>query len=300
MHSEELRTAAKKGDTETVVALLARGADVHGKTKGGYGSHGCIVVSVGSLQCGADGLSNRGGAAGAPVLAVQVHGAALCVAQRPDGDGNGAGQGGRGCALQDQQRVRALVAASSCRCVATVRGGTVRPLNVELRERLVWLCSNTALHSASSNGHTETALALVKAGADVHCKANEGCGSRAASSCRWGATVSGRTVRPLGTELQECLGSPCSSTALHRASQNGHTETAMALVKAGADVHGKDDDGYGFSGLHSHVVVSQQCRGGLVRPRGGEAAGVAVLAVAGGRRCTGLRRMGTRRRRWRW
>jgi hypothetical protein len=44
-----------------------------------------------------------------------------------------------------------------------------------------WLCSNTALHDASHNGHTETVMALVKAGADVHCKNHEGCGSRAAS-----------------------------------------------------------------------------------------------------------------------
>ena len=38
------------------------------------------------------------------------------------------------------------------------------------------LCRRTALHYASLNGHTETAMALVKAGADVHCKANDGCG----------------------------------------------------------------------------------------------------------------------------
>jgi hypothetical protein len=29
------------------------------------------------------------------------------------------------------------------------------------------------------------------------------------------------------------------------ASENGHTETAMALFKAGADVRFKDNDGYG-------------------------------------------------------
>ena len=46
MHSEELRTAAKEGDTETVAALLARGADVHGKDNDGYGCSGFIVVSV--------------------------------------------------------------------------------------------------------------------------------------------------------------------------------------------------------------------------------------------------------------
>ncbi len=37
----------------------------------------------------------------------------------------------------------------------------------------------------------------------------------------------------------------CRLTALHIASENGHTETAQALVAAGADVHCEDDDGYG-------------------------------------------------------
>ncbi len=42
-------------------------------------------------------------------------------------------------------------------------------------------------------------------------------------------------------------------TALHYASDKGHTETAMALVKAGADVHCKNIDGYGSYGC---ILVS--------------------------------------------
>ncbi len=58
--------------------------------------------------------------------------------------------------------------------------------------------------------------------------------------------MSGRTVRPLGVEVQECMFGLCRWTALHFASSNGHTETATALVKAGADVHCKLPDlGYG-------------------------------------------------------
>ena len=41
-------------------------------------------------------------------------------------------------------------------------------------------------------------------------------------------------------QAARCL---CRMTALHVASQNGHTETAEALVAAGADVHSKDNDG---------------------------------------------------------
>ncbi len=38
----------------------------------------------------------------------------------------------------------------------------------------LWLCSKTALHLASERGQMGTALALVKAGSDVHCKNNDG------------------------------------------------------------------------------------------------------------------------------
>ncbi len=41
------------------------------------------------------------------------------------------------------------------------------------------------------------------------------------------------------------MGVHCRSTALHLASKKGHTETAIALVAAGADVHCEYDDGYG-------------------------------------------------------
>ncbi len=40
----------------------------------------------------------------------------------------------------------------------------------------VWLCRDAALHLASDQGHTQTALALVEAGADVHCKDKDGYG----------------------------------------------------------------------------------------------------------------------------
>jgi hypothetical protein len=175
----------------------------------------------------------------------------------------------------------------------------------------VWLCRDTALHAASSNGHTKTAMALAKAGADVHCKDNEGYGfsgcilvplgspqcwadgpwtrggaagvavlavqndgaaqsvaqrphgdgdgagqggrGRAlqgqqgvrCSGCVLVSSVcrsAGRTVRPLGAELRERLFWLCRRTALHLTSWFGHTETAMALAKAGADVHCKELD----------------------------------------------------------
>ncbi len=109
---------------------------------------------------------------------------------------------------------------------------------MELQEWLFRLCRMTAVHWASQEGYTETAMALVEAGADVHCKANNGCGSRGCivvSLVRHSAGAAGPSTR--GLELQEWLLRRCRRTALHLASQDGHTETAMALVEAGADVH---------------------------------------------------------------
>jgi ankyrin repeat protein len=106
------------------------------------------------------------------------------------------------------------------------------------------LCSMTALHLASENGNTETAMALVELGADVHFKSNDGYGSRASSLCGCVAHSARRTVRPLREECQECRFGLCRRTALHFASEQWHPETAMALVKAGADVHCKSNDGY--------------------------------------------------------
>ena len=108
------------------------------------------------------------------VLAVQADRAAPCVNTRPYRDGDGAGQGPRGRALQESRRVR--FSGLPPRVIGRSAAWTVRPLGVERQECqcLFWLCRDTALHNAPYNGHTETALALVKAGADVHCKGSLG------------------------------------------------------------------------------------------------------------------------------
>ena len=89
-----------------------------------------------------------------------------------------------------------------------------------------------ALDIASENGHTETVKALVAAGADVHCKDDDGYRRRCElRGCLHSDSIADRAVE--GVLL-------CRDTALHKASENGHTETVKALVATGADVHCKN------------------------------------------------------------
>jgi hypothetical protein len=107
---------------------------------------------------------------------VQADGAALGVEGRPHGDGDGAGQGGRGRALQGQRWVRFL--GLDPRVGGSPQCGADGPLGAVLQGVCVGLCRWTALHFASDTGYAETAMALVKAGADVCCKGNDGYDSR--------------------------------------------------------------------------------------------------------------------------
>jgi ankyrin repeat protein len=98
------------------------------------------------------------------------------------------------------------------------------------------LCSQTALDVALRNGHTETVKALLAVGArpaDVHGKDWLGY-SRPLHRGR-GALHLTRGVR--------C--GLCRRTALHCASEKGLVELVKALVEKGANVHAKDNQGYG-------------------------------------------------------
>jgi hypothetical protein len=169
---------------------------------------------------------------------------------------------------------------------------------LELQEWLLRLCRKTALHRASQEGHTATAMALVEAGADVRCKTNDGYGSALGLHARvvvGSPQCEGLTVRALELELQEWPLRLCRRTAVHSASQEGHTETAMALVKAGADVHCKTNDGYSSRVC---LLVSLGCHrveaDGPSTP--GRSCRSSCFCCAGGQRCTRRRRRATRRR----
>ncbi len=77
--------------------------------------------------------------------------------------------------------------------------------------------------------------AVVESGADVHAKDIQGYGRplHHGGGCCF---LFGRC------DAGTCW--PCRGTALHLASGQGHTEIVKTLVKVGADVHCKNDEGY--------------------------------------------------------
>ncbi len=107
---------------------------------------------------------------------------------------------------------------------------------------------STALHLAVLHDGIHTATVLVKAGADVHCDDNKGY----ALGQHRGPDAS-LSIGSL-SEIVPCFVTlPCRNTALHIAAKNGHTETAIAMFKAGADVHCKNNAGYDL-GVHREYV----------------------------------------------
>ncbi len=202
---------------------------MHCKADDGYCGSGCILVSLVCHRAGADGPSTRGRAAGVAVF---------------------------GCA--DRQRC------------------TWRRIWAARRRRWRW-----SRRARTCNARTTTGMVLDTG-----------------SSCRLFSYIAGRTVRPLGVELRECRFWLCRRTALHFALNNDHTETALALalVKAGADVHCKAKNGCGFSGCILVLLVSPMRGGRAVRS--GWSCSSAFFGCAGVRRCTWHRLTGARRRRW--
>ncbi len=142
------------------------------------------------------------------------------------------------------------------------------------------LCSETALDVALRNGHTETAKALVAMGAstaDVHGKDWQ---EYSQPLHRWRSTLHLSWGVRCGHMLL------CRRTALHLASEKGLVELVKALVESGADVHAKDNQGYGRP-LHLWRRALAVDADGAMR---------AHVGCAGGRRCT----LPQRRVLWSW
>jgi hypothetical protein len=107
-------------------------------------------------------------------------------------------------------------------------------------------CRDTALHDASSNGHTESVKALLEKGAAVNAENKDKC----AFACLlyWmcdDCTCRQRPCGRLGSWVSSSA--PCRDTALHLASHNGDTESVKALLEKGAAVNAENRSKCAFS-----------------------------------------------------
>jgi hypothetical protein len=114
-------------------------------------------------------------------------------------------------------------------------------------------CRETALHGASSNGHTESVKALLEKGADVNAANNFNRGFLFPVS-------EGPCMQWLVRDVMESMSAPCRDTALHLASRNGHTESVKALLETGATVNAENKDRCVFF-LVAWVVALRACKG---------------------------------------
>ncbi len=131
-------------------------------------------------------------------MPVQANGASPCVVEWAHGDSGSAGGGGRGRAPARQQWVRfggVSHVGLSCRArlLDDRSRGQGRGQIARAAVSVGWRCRQTALQIASSNGHTETAKALVAAGADVHRQDDDGYGRGVCVAC--GASLVSASAR---------------------------------------------------------------------------------------------------------
>ena len=176
-----LMWAARMGHTETVEELLAAGADLNA-TSNGWPEYGMTALTA-AARYGHTETALALIAAGA-----DLEGALIAAAS----------SGGVG-----DPRLETWSRCTGDQCTATATALIAAGADLEAKDRN----GMTALHVAARNGHTEVVTALIAAGADLDAKNDDG------------------------------------ETALMWAASNGRTEVVTSLIAAGADLDATNGDG---------------------------------------------------------
>ncbi len=189
------------------MALVEAGVDVHCTENDGYGPSHCILVSMGCDSTGADGPSTRVWSCRSGCFGCA--GGRRCTMRRRTATRRRRWRWSSWARTCTARATTGAVprAASSCRRFDDSAGADGPSTRVwSCRSGCFRLCRRTALHAASQNGHMETLLVLVKAGADVRCKDDDGYASRGCllMSLVCSRSRGGRSVDS-GVELQESL-----------------------------------------------------------------------------------------------
>jgi hypothetical protein len=189
--------------------------------------------------------------------AMQAHGAARRILERPHGEREGAAREGRGRERRGQRQVRVCLRP----LLDGPSGGYTRRQGYASFRLEVYVsapCRKTPLHLASSYGKTESVKALLEKGADVNAEDKDKC-AFACSLC-WMGDGYTRRQGYASFRLEVYVSAPCRKTPLHLASSSGHTESVKALLEKGADVNAEDKDR--CADLYAPNSSGDGCRGG--------------------------------------
>ncbi|PNH09548.1 Ankyrin repeat domain-containing protein [Tetrabaena socialis] len=237
-----LHLASQKGHTEPVEALLRSEANVAAKSDNGTTAlhwasekgHTGVVEAL--LRAGADvAAKSKDGRTAMHLASLNGHTEAVKALLRAGADMAAKSNDGWTTLHGASQKGHTEVVEALLRAGADV---TTKSTN-----------GTTALHWASDKGHTEVVELLLRVGADVAAKSKSGVTpqqmvAREFAEIYQPVNVAAvnmiqdtATLEPLATEYNKN-----GTTALHWASDKGHTEVVELLLRVGADVAAKSKE----------------------------------------------------------
>lgn len=228
--SDDLLTAAGKGDLARVKTLIDAGSDVNAKRTNGATAliaaslqgHLDVVRALLDAKADVNAKASDDGSTALMVASQNGHADAVRALLDAKADVNAKAGSGRTALIQASQNGHADVVRVLLDAKADVNAKAGN--------------GATALMLASLNGHLEVVRALLAARADVNAKAGNG------ATALIMASYNGRqeVVRELlDAKVEVNAKTNDGYTALMKASQNGHQDVVRALLEAKADVNAK-------------------------------------------------------------